>query len=536
MKAILFIFKSTLFGLIFFLLANTVVSAADKDPFYNVLKYGAKNDGSKLATEAIKKAIAAASAAGGGTVFFPAGEYLTGPIHLKSNITIFIDAGALIKFSDNFDDYLPMVPTRYEGTDVVSFSPLFYAYEQENITITGRGTIDGQGKKWWAFAEVDARKSSDSKWQKEFHRLNQDILRPDLPGVVERGFLRPPFIQPMYCKNVRIEGITIINSPFWTVNPEFCENVTITGVTINNPPSPNTDGINPESCKNVHISDCHISVGDDCITIKSGKDRAGRKMAAPAENHTITNCTMLSGHGGVVIGSEMSGDVRKITISNCVFDGTDRGIRIKTARGRGGIVEEIRVDNIIMKNIRDQAIVLDMQYAKTQPEPISERTPRFRNIHLSNITAQVNEAVYINGLEEMPVENITFNDINIDAKTGFNIKNAKNIELHNIQINTESGPAVKAENVNNLEIGGVKTYSPHANVPVVELTNVEDAFLYNSFPRPGTDIFLKLKGGKTKDITLNGNNLRHVKTPVVKEQEVKENPVQDTKQQAVLLK
>ncbi|MGV3589365.1 MAG: glycoside hydrolase family 28 protein, partial [Adhaeribacter sp.] len=357
------IFYLFLFGVLFF----TAETASAKDNiYYNVLDYGAKNDGSKKATEAIKKAIAAASAKGGGTVYFPAGEYLTGPIHLKSNITIFIDAGALIKFSDNFDDYLPMVPSRYEGIDVTSFSPLFYAYKAENITIRGQGTIDGQGKKWWDFAEGESRKSNDSKWQKEFHRLNQNILRPDLPGVIERGFLRPPFIQPMHCKNVLIEGITIINSPFWTVNPNFCENVTVTGVTINNPPSPNTDGINPESCNNVHISNCHISVGDDCITIKSGKDRAGRKMATPAQNYTITNCTMLSGHGGVVIGSEMSGDVRKITISNCIFDGTDRGIRIKSARGRGGVVEEIRVDNIIMKNIREQAIVLDLQYAKTQ--------------------------------------------------------------------------------------------------------------------------------------------------------------------------
>ncbi|ALJ01730.1 glycoside hydrolase family 28 protein [Rufibacter tibetensis] len=513
-------------ALLFFAVTAASAAAKEKAPFYNVLRYGAKNDGSKLATAAIRKAIEAASSAGGGTVFFPAGEYLTGPIHLKSNITIHIDAGALVKFSDNFDDYLPMVPTRYEGTDVVSFSPLFYAYKQENITITGSGTIDGQGKKWWAFAEGESRKSSDSKWQKEFHRLNQDILRPDLPGVVERGFLRPPFIQPMYCKNVLVEGITIINSPFWTVNPEFCENVTITGVTINNPPSPNTDGINPESCKNVHISNCHISVGDDCITIKSGKDRAGRKMAVPAENYTITNCTMLSGHGGVVIGSEMSGDVRKITISNCVFDGTDRGIRIKTARGRGGIVEEIRVDNIIMKNIKDQAIVLDMQYAVTKPEPVTERTPRFRNIHFSNITAQVNQAAYLNGLEEMPIENITFSDINMDAKTGFVIKQSKNIELHNVQVNTESGPSLDAENVKMLEIGGFKTYTPHLHAPAIKLTNVEDAFIYNAFPRPGTGVFLLLNGKDTKSINLGGNNFRHAQTPVKMEQDVKENSVQ----------
>ncbi|MDO7744222.1 MAG: glycoside hydrolase family 28 protein, partial [Pedobacter sp.] len=275
--------------------------------YYNVIKYGAKNDSSKLATPAIDRAIAAASKAGGGTVYFPAGKYLTGSIHLKSNITILIDAGAELHFSDNFDDYLPMVKSRYEGVDVTSFSPLFYAYKAENITITGRGLINGHGKKWWDFVEGYKQDQPRFKWQLEFDQLNKDILLPDDPKQMERGFLRPPFIQPMFCKNVLIEGITIMNSPFWTVNPEFCENVKIHAVTINNPHSPNTDGINPESCKNVHISDCHISVGDDCITIKSGKDGPGRKMAVPAENYTITNCTMLSGHGGVVIGSEMSG-------------------------------------------------------------------------------------------------------------------------------------------------------------------------------------------------------------------------------------
>ncbi len=504
------------------LLFCSVLASAQQN-YYNVLKYGAKNDSSRLATAAISKAIDEASKAGGGTVYFPAGKYLTGPIHLKSNITVFIDAGAELHFSDNFDDYLPMVASRWEGTDVTNFSPLFYAYKAENIAIVGRGIIDGHGRKWWNFSEGYDEKWPRTKWQLEFDRLNKDIVRPDLKGWIERGFLRPPFIQPMYCKNVLIEGITIRNSPFWTVNPEFCENVTVNAVTINNPHSPNTDGINPESCKYVHISNCHISVGDDCITIKSGKDRAGRKMAAPAENYTITNCTMLSGHGGVVIGSEMSGDVRKITISNCVFDGTDRGIRIKTARGRGGIVEEIRVDNIIMKNIKEQAIVLDMQYAKTQPEPVSERTPRFRNIHLSNITATgVKQACFINGLEEMPVENITFNDINIDAQTGFFIKEARNIELHNVQVNTAAGPSVKAENVKMLTLDGLKTLSPLPGIAVADLMNTQDAFIYNSFPVKGTDVFLKLNGESTKNITLKSNNFGNMKMPVVQDASVKE--------------
>lgn len=509
-----------LVAIIFSLVVSLGSGSLFAQEYFNVLRFGAKRDSSELATNSIAKAIEAASKVGGGTVYFPAGKYLTGPIHLKSNITIFIDAGAELHFSDDFDHYLPMVPSRWEGTDVTNFSPLFYAYRAENITITGRGLIDGHGRKWWNFSEGYNEKNPRSKWQLEFDRVNKNILRPDLKGWVERGFLRPPFIQPMYCKNVLIEGITIRNSPFWTVNPEFCENVTITGVTINNPPSPNTDGINPESCKYVHISNCHISVGDDCITIKSGKDSAGRKMAMPAENYTIINCTMLSGHGGVVIGSEMSGGVKKIVISNCVFDGTDRGIRIKTARGRGGVVEDIRVDNIIMKNIREQAIVLDMQYAKTEKEPVSSRTPQLKNIHFSNITADTQEAVFINGLEEMPVNDISFNDMQFETETGIIMKNAENIELHNVRINTGKGSSLVAENVKDLIIDGVRNLKPIVGVATVLLMDVQNAFIYNNSPIAGTDSYVELKGGNTKEINFKGNNFKFVKQALIKSKEV----------------
>jgi Glycosyl hydrolases family 28 len=342
---------------------------------------------------------------------------------------------------------------------------------------------------------------------------------------MKRGFLRPPFIQPMYCKNVLVEGITIINSPFWTVNPEFCENVTVNAVTINNPHSPNTDGINPESCKYVHISNCHISVGDDCITIKSGRDIPGRTKAAPAENYTITNCTMLAGHGGVVIGSEMSGSVRKITISNCVFDGTERGIRIKTTRGRGGVVEEIRVNNIIMKNIAQQALVLDMEYSKMAPEPISERTPKFRNIHFSNITGETKDAIYINGLAEMPVEDISFNDIQFVAQRGAIMKEATNIELHNVRITAKEGTSLLAENVQGLVIDGVKSMMPVPLQPCIDLKNVEDVFVYNCQPAKGTDLFIHLAGDRSKNIVLKNNNWVYALKPLVKEPDVKENIV-----------
>ncbi len=492
-------------SLVLFICSLSAICHAQQ--FCDVTKYGAKKDSSAKATTAIKKAIEAAFKAGGGTVYFPAGKYLTGPIHLKSNITIFIDAGAELHFSDDFDDYLPMVQSRYEGVDVMSFSPLFYAWKAENIAIIGRGKINGHGKKWWDFVEGYKEGQQRSKWQYMFDSLNKNILLPDNPAQMKRGFLRPPFIQPMYCKNILIEGISITNSPFWTVNPEFCENVTINAVTILNPPSPNTDGINPESCKYVHISNCHISVGDDCITIKSGKDLPGRTKAMPAENYTITNCTMLSGHGGVVIGSEMSGGVKKIVISNCVFDGTDRGIRIKTTRGRGGVVEDIRVDNIVMKNIRDQAIVLDMEYAKVNPEPMSERTPQFRNIRFSNITAYTKQAMFINGLDEMPVQEISLNDVVFEAETGIVIKNAKDIELHNVRVNTKNGSALIAEKVERLDVDGLLSARPVAGMPLIKLNNVQDVLLRNCWLFNGTKIFAAINGADTKNVKLANNEL-----------------------------
>lgn len=516
-------FLKLLFCMLLMVFTNTEGYAQS---YYNVLKYGAKNDSSRLATKAIQNAIEQASKAGGGTVYFPAGKYLTGAIHLKSNITILIDAGAELHFSDNFDDYLPMVKTRYEGVDVTSFSPLFYAYKAENIAIKGAGLIDGHGKKWWDFVEGYKEGQERSKWQLEFDRLNKNILLPDDPRQMKRGFLRPAFIQPMFCKNVLIKGVRIQNSPFWTVNPEFCKNVTVHAVTITNPGhnAPNTDGINPESCNNVHISDCHISVGDDCITIKSGKDAPGRKMAAPAQNYTINNCTMLSGHGGVVIGSEMSGDVRKITISNCVFDGTDRGLRIKTARGRGGVVEEIRVSNIVMKNIKQQGIVLDMQYAKTQPEALSERTPYFRNIHFANITGQVNQALYLNGLEEAPIEGISFNNINLKAKSGFLISLAKNIDIHNVTIDTEIGAALVARQVDGLVIDAFKTYSSPVGKPVINLTNTKNAFIYNAFTNKSGVNYLNLQGEETTEVVLGNNYFGSSKNAVKKDVTVKQWP------------
>ena len=412
--------RITLFSL--FCFCVTIALRAER---VDMIKAGAATDGKSLNTRLINSTIDRLNANGGGTLYFPAGTYLTGSIRMKSNITLELEAGATLLFSDNFDDYLPFVEMRYEGVMMKSFQPLIYAVDAENITIKGEGTLDGQGKKWWMeffCVMIDLRDNGvrdinkyQPMWDKEndtkaiYADTNEDYV-----GTLQRRFFRPPFIQAVRCKGVRIEGVKIINSPFWTVNPEFCENVVVKGITIHNVPSPNTDGINPESCRNVHISDCHISVGDDCITIKSGRDAQGRRLGVPCENITITNCIMLAGHGGVVIGSEMSGGVRKVAISNCIFDGTDRGIRLKSTRGRGGVVEDIRVSNIVMSNIKQEAVILDLKYSKMPLEPKSERTPIFRNVHISGMTVtDVKTPIKIAGLEEAPISDIVLRDIHI---------------------------------------------------------------------------------------------------------------------------
>ncbi len=316
--------------------------------------------------------------------------------------------------------------------------------------------------------------------------------------------IRPRIIRLVDCRNVLIEGVTLCNSGFWALNPTACDNVTIHKVTIKNPPdSPNTDGINPDSCSNVHISDCHIDVGDDCIAIKSGTEDEGRRLLRPCENITITNCTMLRGHGGVVIGSETSGGVRNVVISNCVFRGTDRGIRLKSRRGRGSVVEDIRVSNIVMDEVLCP-LVINMFYGcgawdaarvtDESPHAVNTGTPRFRRLRFSNITARRAKfaAVYVLGLPEMSVEDVTFDDISIYldpenttagppamspvvpdlCRAGVIIRNARNIKLRRIDITDQLGSAVSLTNAKSVvlhDLGAQK----FDGQPIVFQKNVE---------------------------------------------------------------
>lgn len=419
------------------------------------LDFGAVADGLTLDTTALQSAIDACAARGGGTVTIPAGRYLTGALFFRDNITLHLEAGATLLASQNPADY-PVTPNRWEGAEQLTYAPLMAGNGLKNIAITGRGTIDGQGETWW----------------QAFREKSLAYPRPRLIGFAD-------------CTNVLIEGVTLTNSPAWTVNPVRCENVNVRGVTIFNPSdSPNTDGINPDSCRLVRISDCLVSVGDDCITIKSGTQHEHPERRAACRDIAITNCTLERGHGGVVIGSEMSGDVQNVVISNCVFIGTDRGIRLKSRRGRGGVVENVRVSNLIMDGVlcpftmnlyyHCNGAQGDTTVSDKNPHPIDDGTPAFRNIHYSHITAvDVKIAAgFFYGLAEMPLDDISLTDISVSltggadsaypemaddipslTQAGFFIRNARNIRLDNVQVHNQLGPAFDIDgSVTNLVI------------------------------------------------------------------------------------
>jgi polygalacturonase len=283
---------------------------------------------------------------------------------------------------------------------------------------------------------------------------------------------RPRLVRLVHCKQVVIEQLHLKNPGMWTVNPLFCEFVRVDGVTIQNPvPSPNTDGINPESCRNVQILNCTIDAGDDCVTLKSGKDAAGRRMGQPDENITIANCVMLRGHGGVTIGSEMSGGVHNVTVANCVFQGTDIGIRVKSQRGRGGVVDGLTVANVVMEKVPRPFVITTFYMGNDKPTdqfPVDEGTPRFRNFLFSNIAARdAKEAGSITGLKELPIDNIVFSNVRIQAGKGFTCTNARQIAFLDSDIETEAGPSLTLRNCSEIDAARLRTQTPHENTPLV---------------------------------------------------------------------
>lgn len=459
----------------------------------DVTAYGACGDGETNNTEILQEAINACGDAGGGVVRIPAGEYLTAPLFLRDNVRVHIESGATVRGVADINSY-PGIKGRWEGVEREVYASLFTGHDLQNVSITGRGTIDGRGKVWWATYRED----------EEEYDLGRD--RP-YPGQL--NYPRPRVINLYDCEDVLIRDVTVTASPSWTIHPVYCKNIQIENVTVRNVESSvNTDGINPDSCKNVHISNCHIDVGDDCITIKSGYDRDGRRVGRACENVVITNCTMYHGHGGVVIGSEMSGDVRNVAISNCVFDGTDRGLRIKTARGRGGVVENVRASTIVMRDIQRSAFTLSMHYHgnPTKPEPITDETPELRNIHYENVTvADCGTVMLAEGLPEMPVTDVSLSNVHVEeARRGIIVSEGNNVLFDNITVNTEIGAsALKASSVTNLDIDRLRNSDPDPKTPVLCLMDVDGALIQSCTAYEGTGTFLELTEESSVELSSN---------------------------------
>jgi len=439
-----------------------------KDTF-NIISYGAISSANTLNTGAIQQAIDMASKQGGGMVLVPSGFWLTGPIKLLSNVNLHISSGAVLQFSNKPKDY-PLVRTNWEGVDAIRAQSPISAKGQRNIAITGSGIIDGAGEAW---RPVKKGKLTAGEWDKLIHTggvldSKKETWYPtegalkastmDRPGVIAAGFteanseeikefLRPNMISLRECEQVLLEGVTFQNSPAWNIHPLLCKHLTVENIHVKNPWfAQNGDGIDIESCEFVSVRNSKFDVGDDGICLKSGKDVEGRKRARPSAHILIENCIVFHGHGGVVVGSEMSGGVHDLFVNNCQFLDTDVGLRFKTMRGRGGVVENVFIRDISMKNIAGEAILFDMYYQGKDPVstfgnggetpkielvPVNEGTPQFKNIFIDNVVAKGAETgLLIRGLPEMPIHHIELNNIDIESNQGYRVIEAQDIILN----------------------------------------------------------------------------------------------------------
>jgi hypothetical protein len=456
----------------------------------SVKDFGGIPDGVTLNTKAFAEAIRVLSQKGGGTLNVPAGVWFTGPIEFQSNINLHLEKGSIILFSPDKSLY-PIVETVFEGLDTHRCQSPISGRNLINVAITGDGAIDGNGHYWRAVKKDKVTAGlwkeiisgggfveNDNYWvPSEQFLKGQNMSDMNVPQNMTdegwesiRDFLRPVMVSFIECKNLLLEGVIFQNSPAWNLHPLMCENVIVDHVQVRNPSySQNGDGIDLESCKNSIIVNSSFDCGDDGICIKSGKDEDGRRRARPCENLIVDNCTVFKGHGGFVVGSEMSGGIKNMKVSNCKFLGTDVGLRFKSTRGRGGVVENIYIENINMIDIGSEALLFDLFYggksaaeSKDGPKenpvtqellPVTEETPSFKNIYIKDITCvNADRAIYFNGLPEMNVTNINIENVIISSKKGIELSESDGIVFKNIKIVHERGPALILNNVKNFRL------------------------------------------------------------------------------------
>src|SRR3982751_1965856 len=377
---------------------KTSILARIKPPIFperdwDIRRFGAEEGGRKLCTEAIKKAVEACHTAGGGRVAVPPGRFLTGAIHLQSNVNLYLSEGATLLFSTDPKDYLPVVFTRFESTECMNYSPFIYAFEKENIAITGPGALDGQADEehWWNWARRARGLARDQPGgESDVKTLVERMGNHDVPVgkriFGEGHYLRPNFVQPYRCKNVLLEGFTVKRSPMWELNPTLCQNVTVRNVTVDSH-GPNNDGCDPDACRDMLIEKCIFSTGDDCIAIKAGRNRDGRRVGVPCEDLIIQDCAMKDGHGGVSIGSEVSGGIRNVYIERCQMSSPhlQRGLRIKTNSYRGGVIDNIHFSNVTIGEVAQAAVEVDFFYEEGKGGPFK---PDVKNIYISDVTSK----------------------------------------------------------------------------------------------------------------------------------------------------
>jgi polygalacturonase len=467
-------------------------------------------DGKTLCTAAIQNAIDACAKAGGGAVVVPPGVYLTGPLFLKSHMVFEVVAGATLLGSADFKDY-PAMAGRWEGLDRTIYASLLTGTDLENVTIQGRGTLDGQGPVWWdAFRKTMALRRQMNLLERE----------PENPPGSPLAWPRARMINLYRSKNVVIRDLSIVNSPSWNIHPVDCENVLIDGVSIVNPKlSPNTDGIDPESCRNVRIANCYITTGDDCIVLKSGYKYIADHPFGVCEGIVVTNCFFGYGHAGVGIGSETAGGVRNVTSSNCVCDGTVRGLYIKTARGRGSVIEDIRAVNWSMRNLEQEPVFITLLYQRADAEhamPVDATTPTVRNVYFSGVTANnVKRAIGIQGLPESPVQNVCLRDIAVEvAATGATCSHAVGVTIENVTVNADAGPAITASDTRDLEILRFRTNKASAGQPVIQLNGVQNAVVESCSGAAGNDVLVEVKGKANEGVQLLRNRYNPGAAPV----------------------
>lgn len=500
----------------------------------DIRDFGAKGDGMTLNTKSINDAIAASNQNQGGVVFIPAGYWLSGPIELKSNVNLHLADNAFLQFTADFDQY-PIVEGNYEGKPSARNQSPISGKNLKNIAITGAGTIDGNGDAWrmvgrgaltereWrdkvaagGLVSADGKTWFPSEKTKRAHEEKRSVLLTEERTLADfediKDYLRPNLLVLTNCEKVLLEGVTFQNSPAWNLHPLMSRHVTIRDVKIKNPDyAQNGDGIDIESCSNVLIEDCILDVGDDAICIKSGKDEEGRKRGIPTEKVIIRRNKVYLGHGGFVVGSEMSGGARDIFVENCTFMGTDKGIRFKTTRGRGGIVENIHIRDINMSNIVDEAIFFDMYYWTKPPQanevqeipPVTEETPKIRNVFIENI--QCNGAkvgVFVRGLPEMPVQHIHLKNLNLTVDKGIEIKDTQFLTIENAAFYTASdAPLLYVESAQDLTFNKLKLDNKQPHRVEIHGSNSTNILLTDSKIDSGNISFHN--GAKKQGIKIN---------------------------------